>query len=362
MYQRKSNGLWCEKVSGGKVITAKTQKSLIAKLKAYNAQSENGYTVRQALELWEKAKEQTVSYKTLEGYHAPINRINEAFGDCYVKDVTPAQIQALVNSVAKGGYKVSTVKRPLHILSMLYDWLITQPNSIVKNNPCASVKTPQKLTQGRRSLAAESDVDRVRNSVELDFGLFAYLLLYTGLRKGEALALTYDDFDFESDIISVSKSVSWQTNKPIIKEPKTASGNRNVVLLSQLKSKLPKKWDGYLFSADGGKSPLTQIQFRHRWDAYCKAADLCDVTYEKHTNPENKHTYTKAIYKARIVPHQLRHEFATICLDAGLEEIDTQEIMGHASINTTHEIYQHIKESRRDKSTSKLQNYLDGVV
>ena len=47
---------------------------------------------------------------------------------------------------------------------------------------------------------------------------------------------------------------------------------------------------------------------------------------------------------------------------AGLDEIDTQEIMGHASINTTHAIYQHIKESRREKTTDKLQNYLNGTV
>lgn len=361
MYQRKSDGLYCEKIKG-KVITAKTKKALKEKLSAYMTKTEKGYTVREALELWLASKENDVSYKTLEGYKAPIDKINDAFGDCYASEVTPAQIQALINGLEKRGYKVSTVKRPLHVLTMLYDWLITQPGSVVTSNPCSAVKPSKKLSQAHRELAEASDVDIIRNSVSLEFGLFAYLLLYTGLRKGEALALTYNDFDFEHSKILVNKSVSWQTNKPVIKEPKTESGKREVILLSQLSEKLPKTWKGYLFSADGGKTPLTQIQFRHRWDAYCKAAGLCDVTYEKHTNSNNKHTYTKAIYKSRIVPHQLRHEFATICLDAGLDEIDTQEIMGHASINTTHAIYQHIKESRREKTTSKLQNYLDGTV
>lgn len=361
MYQRKSDGLYCEKIKG-KVITAKTKKALKEKVSAYTIQSNKGYTVREALELWEKSKEDVVSYKTLEGYRSPMQKINAAFGDCYASEVTPAQIQALINGIAAEGYKVSTVKRPLHVLSMLYDWLITQPNTVVTSNPCVSVKAPQKLTQSHRELADAKDVDRIRNGVDLKFGLFAYLLLYTGLRKGEALALTYTDFDFSGSKILVNKSVSWQTNKPVIKEPKTESGNREVVLLTQLRDKLPKKWKGYLFSADGGKTPLTQIQFRHRWDTYCKVAGLCDVTYETHTNPNNKHTYKKAIYKSRVVPHQLRHEFATICLDAGLDEIDTQEIMGHASINTTHAIYQHIKESRREKTTDKLQNYLNGTV
>ena len=361
MYQRKSDGRWCENVNGH-VIYGKTQRELKQKLIAYTGKVENGFTVAEALEAWVKYKEPDISYKTYEGYTAPIKRINAVFGERPAKDIQPSDIQAFINSLAKQGYKRSTVQRPLNILSMLYDWLITQPGALVKNNPCGAVRLPNGLKQERRELAAENDIQRIKDNVCADFGLFAFLLLYTGLRKGEALALRYEDINRESGYISVNKSVSWQTNQPVVKEPKTEAGVREVVLLNQLAEVLPKSKRGYIFSPDGGKSPLTQIEFRHRWDNYCRVAGLCDVSYEQHTNPSNKHTYTKTVYTSRVTPHQLRHEFARLCFDAGLEERDTQNIMGHANISTTHAVYDHIRESRRQKSISKLQNYVDGAI
>ena len=129
-------------------------------------------------------------------------------------------------------------------------------------------------------------------------------------------------------------------------------------ILSPLAAALPK-WKGYLFSADGGKTPLTEIQYRHRWEAYCKAAGLCDIQEVVHkSSGKNNRDYIKKIYTPRIVPHQLRHEFATICLDAGLDAADTQEIMGHASISTTQAVYQHITDSRRTRSFDKLEKFV----
>lgn len=360
MYKRKSNGLWCEKLPGGKVITAKTQKALIAKLRAYNENDTSGLKVSEALEEWKASKEGKVSYKTLEGYRAPIKKINEAFGEVKLKDLTPGMIQGFVNELTARGYTRSTVQRPLDILRMMCDYQIVKSGRI-SVNPCAAVKLPRGLKQERRELAGQSDVDIVKASLGLDFGLFAYLLCYTGLRKGEALALSWSDFDFTNKTITVNKSISWQPNKPVIKDPKTANSIRKIVILDDLAAVLPKKWTGYLFSADGGRTPLTQIEFRHRWEAYCKAAGLSDVRTESH-KAANGHTYTKHIYTPRITPHQLRHEFATILFDAGIDPADAKEWLGHASESTTREIYTHIRESRKSLTAQKLENYLKGVV
>lgn len=360
MYQRKSDGKWCETTYVGgkrKVIYGKTKAELKKKLLALNAASTDGPLLTDAVDEWLKYKEKLVAYKTYEGYQAPVARIKNTFEGQLAKDVTPSQVQAMVNQLALV-YKRTTVQRPLDILNMVYNYLITQPGSVITFNPTTAVKIPSGLKQEHRDLAAADDIERIKAGVDLPFGLFAYFLLYTGMRKGEALALT--DKDFVDGYIQVGKSVSWQTNQPVIKEPKTENGVRSVILLSPLEEHLPK-WKGYLFSADGGKTPLTQIEFRRRWQGYCKAAGLCDVTYEEHTNPNNKHTYTKTIYTPRVVPHQLRHEFATMCFDAGLDEIDTKEIMGHADISTTHAVYQHIKESRRQKSTAKLQEFVSAT-
>ena len=361
MYLRK-DGLWEEQIylSNGKrrSLYARSKPELKKKLLAWQGEQARGPLLSDALDRWEASRESEVSYKTLEGYKAPLKRLREAFGGERMEDITPAMVQAFVRELAARGYKRTTVQRPLDVLRMVYDWQITQPDSAVKTNPCAAVKLPSGLDQQRRDLASAEDVAKVREGVDHPFGLFAYLLLYSGLREGEALALT--DKDFSDDEISVTKSLSWQTNRPVIKEPKTKASVRSVAILDPLREKLPK-WKGYLFSADGGKSPLTNTQFRARWNGYCRDVGLADPEEISHASPgKNNRTYLRTVWHNRIVPHQLRHEFATLCLDAGLDPIDARDLLGHASEDTTRAVYTHIRESRRQKTTVKLNAFLNG--
>lgn len=104
-------------------------------------------------------------------------------------------------------------------------------------------------------------------------------------------------------------------------------------MLPQVVSVLPR-FKGYLFSPDGGKSPLSQTEYRHRWAAYCKATGLSET-----------------------VPYQLRHEFATMCLDAEIQTTDTADIMGHATDVTTKKWYTHISKARRHSTFEKLKNF-----
>lgn len=359
MYQRK-DGVWADSVKlpgmkRPKSFYGATKAEVKKKMVAFTTSYEKGLTVEDALDLWLEYKSGKVASKTYESYKAPVKKLKAAFGDAYCKEITPAQIQAFVNSTANKGYKRTSVQRPLDILRMLFDWLITE-KACVMYNPCSAVRLPSGLKQERRDLISREDAQRIKDGVSLPFGLFAFLLIHTGLRKGEALALT--DRDFSQGQITITKSLSWINNRPTIKQPKTAAGVRTVPILSPLQAVLPK-WKGYLFSADGGKTPLTETEFRKRWDSYCKAAGLCDVkTVEHKSAGANKRNYIRQEYTSRVVPHQLRHEFATICLDAGLEAADTQEIMGHASITTTQKTYQHITETRREKSFGKLESFV----
>lgn len=365
MYKRK-DGLWADSVSvpgkkRPKYFYGKSQAEVKKKIAAWNAEQDKGLTVRDAVEEWEKTKEKEVAYKTMEGYKAPISRINGAFGDQQLADLTPGQIQAFVKGIAAKGYKRTTVQRPLDVLRMVYDYHITKPGSGIKYNPCNAVRLPSGLEQTARDLASREDVEIVKNSLNLPFGLFPFFIMYSGLRDGEALAIRAEDIS--DDKLHISKSVSWQTNKPVIKEPKTQKGIREVPLLSPLKDALPKQWSGYLFSEDGGKTPLTNTQFRHKWNGYCRAAGLADCVIEEHKSKGlNNRVYYKKIWTNRIVPYQLRHEFATLCFDAGLDPKDVQDLMGHANEATARRIYTHIQESRRTKTAEKLEKYVAQTV
>lgn len=360
MYQRK-DGVWAETIRIGdkrKDFYAKSKSELKKKIAAYSVSQEHGITVSAAIDEWLEAKSKLVAYNTAESYNAPIKRLKAAFGDKYLKDLTPAQIQAFIRNLAAQGYKRSTVQKPLDVLSMVYDFEITERTCDVPFNPCAAVKLPYGLEQNRRDILSREDAELVKKGVDLPFGLYAYLLLYSGMRRCEALALT--DKDFTDDEIKISKSISWQPNKPVIKTPKTHNGIRSVPLMPNVKEHLPK-WRGYLFSADGGKSPLTQTEFFGRWNAYCQAAGLADCEIVEHIGA-NKHKCQRKVWTNRICPTQLRHEFATMCLDSGLDAIDTREIMGHADISTTQKVYQHILNARRETSVQKLKDFIKNSV
>lgn len=361
MFFKRKSGLWVERVNvDGKVkeISGKTQKILNQKLIDYREKSGKVMTIDEALDSWISKKEKEVSYKTLEGYKAPCKRIRDQFGGCRVDEVTPAQIQAFVNGLAARGYKRTTVQRPLDVLRMMFDFVITTPGSSLRSNPCTGVRLPKGLQQECRDLAPREAIEIVKSSLSHPFGLFPFFIMYSGLRDQEALAIRAEDI--RDGKIHVNKALSWQTNKPVLKTTKTENGIRSVILLSPLADALPK-FSGYLFSADGGKSPLTQTQFRRRWNGYCRDVGLAVCETEKHYSPTNNRTYEKKSWHNTIVPYQLRHEFATLCFDADLDPADAADLMGHSSEALTRKWYTHIKDQRREKSADKLEAYLKTV-
>lgn len=363
MFKRK-DGLWVERVTvpGRRTpmtFYGKTQKIVKQKMMDWEQTRGRGLTIDAALDLWLPAKEKEVQYKTYEGYRAPVKRIRAAFGSELAHDLTPAQIQAFINDIAAHGYKRTTVQRPLDVLRMLFDFLITRPGSDIKTNPCTGVRLPKGLQQDNRDLAPRWAVEIVKNNVGHPFGLYPFFIMYTGMRDAEALAIT--DADICDGQITVSKAVSWQPNKPVIKCPKTENGNRRIILLSPLAAVLPQ-FRGYLFSADGGKTPLTQTQFRRRWNGYCRDVGLAECHVEKHKSKgTNNRTYERKIWHNTIVPYQLRHEFATLCFDAGLDPKDAADLMGHSSEEITRKWYTHIQEQRRGKSAQKLEQFISGT-
>lgn len=345
MYQRK-NGSWCDTLPVGngkyKFFYGKTKSEVKAKMSAWKAEQEKGISLESAADAWYAEKSLQVSAKTALTYSTPLTRLKEHFAGRYCSDIQSAEIQAYLNSLGAKKYHKQTVALYFCILKMIFDYAINQSNSAVHFNPCYSCRLPARLEKNVRQLPSREDVQIIKDNVNEHFGLFPYLLIYTGLRRGEALALT--DKDFSESQINVSKSVSFVDGKSVLSRTKTASSVRSVALLKPLKDVLPK-WQGYLFSADGGKTPLTWSLFQSYWNMYCIHVGLADKIDGK--------------YKNRICPHQLRHEFATICYDAGLDVKDAADLLGHANESTTREIYTHIQEERRKQSLDKLNSYIE---
>lgn len=357
MYQRK-DGTWCDtlprKGDTPKFFYGKSPADVKKKMKAWNEEQEKGIFFKEAAEKWLSSQEKEVRQSTYYNYKAPYRRIIETFGKMRVSDITPNMVQNYINSVAAKGYSKGRVELYLGIMRGAFREAITMPHASIQFNPCDSVRVPASCKNHVRDLPPREAVEIVKRNVGEDFGLFPYLLIYSGLRKGEALALT--DKDFSKSVIHVTKALKFIGGQTIIGEPKSEAGVRDVVLLKPLANVLPK-WKGYLFSEDGGKSPLSASQFVKLWDRYALDVGLAhEERIEKHRADGRAYHVMKVVH--HICPHQLRHEFATICFDAGLDPLDTAEMIGHADDSTTKQIYTHIKDSRRVKTYTKLQDYV----
>ena len=288
-------------------------------------------TFEQAAEAWEAKHMERIGQNTAEAYKAPLRRILERYAGMNAEEVTAQSIQAFLADLGKQGFARRTVQMHRDILNMIFN------NAIVEGklafNPCSAVSMPRNLPSKKRELPDDDAISAVKNSVKVPFGLFAYFCLYSGLRRGELLALRYEDINREKCEIRVNKAIEFVGNNPHVKSPKTAAGVRVVPLLDPLAAVLPENKKGLVFGNEDD-SPLTKTQYRKRWFRYCEAIGH-DIT-----------------------AHQLRHGYATILYEAGIPDKDAQELLGHSSITVTRDIYTHIRSSRKQETAAKLNAFV----
>lgn len=290
-------------------------------------------TLGELIDAWEAEYVEILSYKTRESYVAPIRRIKEALGEEPAKDITGKQISAFLDRLGMQGFKRRTVQIHLTVFKSAYRWAII--NEKTGADPTAYVKLPKNLKSDTRKPPEESALEAIRASVGVPFCEFALLLYYTGLRRGEALALRQEDIDRENRIIHVRCAVQFEHNHPSLKETKTDAGTRDVHFPAVLLPLLPTR-KGYIFS-DDGETLLSREVFLYRWQKYCAAIGH------------------------KLTPHQLRHFYVSAMDDAGVPVTAAQAQVGHAHASTTMDVYTHVRAQKMQKAYAAIDDYFDGA-
>ena len=297
------------------------------KILEYKGEIENGRPFKAVAEEWEKEHFPTLAPNTLRGYRPALARAIEKFDNTSVRSIKPQDIQRFITDFSRKSMAKKTVSTQLLILNQIFSYAVV--NGDLEFNPCAEITIPKNLPKERREAASPEDEKRVKESS--DIWLLPYLILYTGLRKGEALALQGHDINKKERTIPITKSVYHVDNKPYIKRPKTEAGNRIVPILDPLIDKIPDVPDDcYLFSLDGGKTPLTEMQYQKLWKEFSRKTGITATA------------------------HQLRHSYATMLFECGIDVKDAQDLLGHSTAAMTQDIYTHLRDSRRKDTAAKL--------
>lgn len=336
-YYQRPDGLYeAIRVINGKrkAFRGHSPKEVEQKMIAYQGEVERGRAFSVIADEWEGIHFPTLAPNTLKGYRPALRRAKEYFGDTPVRQIKAPDIKRFISEFARAGAGPAsraqkTVANQLLVVSLIMGY--AAENGEIDFNPCANVSLPKDLSKGRREAASPEDEAKVKASA--DVWLLPYLILYTGLRKGEALALTYGDIDLKQGVIHVSKSVYHVDDKPHIKTPKTPAGIRTVPILDPLKKWLPKKGDpnAYLFSDDGGKTPLAGGRYQMLWRHYARDTGV------------------------KCSAHQLRHSYATMLFECDVDVKDAQDLLGHSTAAMTQDIYTHVRDTHR-KKTAQLIN------
>lgn len=328
---------------------------LYSKLQAAQSpQQEKIQTFGEIAEEWERVHREEITDRTWKNYKPHFDEIIAAHGRKAVAEVSAQDVNTHLQRAKAKGYSRTIANSIRSLYRMIFDYAILQDK--IQYNPVAAIKLPKGLKSGKRIAPTDEQVKIILSNWDVDFGLFPAFLLCTGMRKSEALALTWEDVDFKQHTISVTKSIDYTNGaQPKAKPPKTDAGNRTVPIIDLLLPHLQKahsnRTSDYIFPAApsnrGGKGGgmMSLRAYDGAWDRYCQAVGLW-----KNGKPT-------------ITAHNLRHGTATLMFELGVDELTAQHILGHSRVEITREIYTDLRAKQAQKSVEKfnagMKKYID---
>ena len=279
-----------------------------------------------------------------------------ALGEMKISDLRQLHLQTIISSLSRDGYSASYMKKVKQIATQIMQ--VAVASDILIRNPFSDVKIPKKDPNPRRALT-DKEIALITDSWRgHNLGPMAMIMLYAGLRKGEAIALEWKDIDFEKKVIHVTKAASSLKNVTTIKKPKTSAGTRDVPIPRVLLATLMeiRKPDGYVCTnTEGGL--ITDSSYKRQWASFQSYLNICAGG----RNGTGRYV-PRIVVIDRITAHMLRHTYATMLYDANVDVKSAQMFLGHSDIEVTLSIYTHLSQYKERKAADALDEHLDEML
>ena len=282
------------------------------------------------------------------------NQVYPSIGMLQLSQLSIDDVQQMVNQLKQKELSYSSIKKAYEAINECCKYAIIRGD--LQKNPCTGVTLPKNLKHqdGDIKFYTEKQVESLlkqatikynngKNKYRLGYGI--QLLLYTGLRIGEALALTWEDIDIQNKTIKVNKNLKQVKNRDddqsvykiiIQNSTKTNSGtriiplnNKSIEALKQIKE-ITGQYK-YVFSTETGKNMSSRT---------------CDRMFRK----IQENCGFKEIYGV----HALRHTFASLLFKKGVDVKTVSEILGHKDVSVTYNTYIHLIQEQKVSAMNLL--------
>ena len=308
-------------------VYGKTQRECYNKLRRAVNQVDNGnkatqsYTLGEWLTKWlELYKAGKVKHSTLDQMQRYLKEVPQDVLTKPLKKVTSMDLQGYFNSIEYPRKK-----------EKIYTYLKDALNKAAKNKLIADdifdgIEKPKHNKKQSNALTREEEAIFVAGCKKSRQGDLFLFCLYQGVRLGEALALTYEDIDFDKKTITINKSIDTLGE---LTTPKTATSIRTIPLFKNTQELLTVGNSGKVFKYD-------RKTYQHVMVTTCAKLGIKNISI-----------------------HSLRHTFATRCSEAGIAPKVVQKWLGHSTLDMTMNIYTHVNRDFEQKEVHKFDTYFD---
>jgi integrase len=248
-------------------------------------------------------------------------------------DVQHRDVQRIADELLAAGRNPSTIRNVLMPLRVIFRRAVEDGDVAV--NPCTHLRLP--AVRGRRErIASPQEAEQLLAALSARDRPIWATALYAGLRRGELMALRWDDVDLANGVIHVDRAYDEKAQLEI--EPKSRAGRRRVPIVGALRDVLVEhkanqtRSDALVF---GGDAPFQPSNLWRRAQRAWKRAGL-----------------------EQIGLHEARHTFASILIAAGVNAKAITTYMGHASIQTTYDLYGKLMPGSEAEAAALVDAYL----